>query len=149
MKKSNYILIAAACLLLYGCSKTPSVAPNVPFPSSGTFSGQFSLYHINAANGEVIRTDTCTLNLILSSGSAYKITGDTATLHAGSYGIYQVNQAESDIEFNDRTFPTSGTPAKVHLSGYYEYQYVGSSLKILSYGPADTLEYFYNLTQTN
>ena len=133
-------------MLLSSCisNKNNAPAPNVP---EGTFAGRFSLYHLHSKTGVV---DTLTANLILNMETAtgYKVTGDTSTLHAGSYGSYLLNSTYTGIEFIDKTYPATGTPAKNHLNGIYEYVYNGTTLQFEATDPADTLIYFYNFTKT-
>ena len=139
------LIITAACL--YGCAGKTNILPSTPVPVSGTFSGQFKLYHVSAANN-IIRVDSTNLSLNMETATGYKVTGDTSTLHAGSYGSYQVNVFATQILFADKTFPPGSTSAKVHLTGSYNYQYDGATLQLVTYGPHDTLQYFYNLKRT-
>jgi hypothetical protein len=123
-----------------GCSNKAQV---VPFPS-GTFAGQFTRLHLNK-NGKV---DTAYANLILtiqSATTAYAVTGDTSTIHAGSKGYYQFSS--SLIAFSDQTFPTIGVPLKIHLAGTYQYTYDGLNFQIV--GSTDSLGLIYNLKKTN
>jgi hypothetical protein len=147
MKRNIFYLLVITGVCLSGCAGKTEVLPNTPAPVSGTYSGQFKLYHVSPANN-ILRVDSTNLSLVMETATGYKVTGDTTTLHAGSYGPYVVNAAASQILFADKTFPPSGTPAKVHLSGAYVYQYDGSTLELLTYGPQDTLQYFYKFTRT-
>lgn len=146
MKKNFYQLMVIAGLFFAGCAKTQGPFVNTPVLSSGSFSGQFKLYHVNA-NSKTVRIDSCNLSLTMELATGYQVTCDT-TLHAASYGQYQVQTTASQVIFIDKTYPASGTPTKVHLSGTYNYQYDGSTLQLVAYGPMDTLQYFYNLTRT-
>jgi hypothetical protein len=147
MKRNILYLFIIAGVCLYGCNPKNDILPNTPVPVSGTYTGQFKLYHVNPKTSAV-HVDSTNLNLTMETATGYKVTGDTTTLHAGSYGSYQVNQFASQILFADKTFPPSGTPAKVHLSGAYAYQYDGNTLELVTYGPQDTLQYFYKFTRT-
>ena len=138
-------MVAVACL--YGCAGKTNVLPNTPVPVSGTYSGQFKLYHVSLQD-KITRVDSANLSLNMEIATGFKITGDTTTLHAGSNGSYQVNSYQSQILFADKTFPVSGPPAKVHLSGYYVYHYDGTTLQLVAYGQQDTLQYFYKFTRT-
>jgi len=131
-----------------GCAgKKNDVVPNTPVPISGTYSGQFKLYHVDGAN-TITRIDSTNLILTMETATGFKVTGDTTKLHAGSYGSYEVNSTTSQIFFADKTFPLTGTPAKIHLSGPYNYEYNGTTLAMLAYGPQDTLQYYYQFTRT-
>ena len=132
-------------MLLAGCfsSSDKSAAP-VPFPS-GNFTGQFRAIHQNSKTG-YHDTLKATLQLSLSTTTGYKVTGDTATVHAGSFGQYAMNHTL--VQFVDSTLPTTGTPKKVHLSGYYQYYYDGTVFQMLA-APSDTLVYQYDLKKVN
>lgn len=147
MKRNILYLFIMAGVCLYGCTAKNDVLPNTPIPVSGTYSGQFKLYHVNPTTNAV-RIDSANLSLVMETATGYKVAGDTSTLHAGSFGSYGVNSFTSEIIFVDKTFPTSGTPTKVHLSGNYAYEYDGSTLKLAAYGPLDTLQYIYKFTRT-
>jgi hypothetical protein len=134
-------------MYLCGCAPKNDVLPNTPVPVSGRYTGQFKLYHVNPKTN-VVRIDSTNLNLSMETATGYKVTGDTTTLHAGSYGSYEVSSSASEILFSDVTFPPGGTPAKVHLSGVYAYEYDGTTLQLITYGPQDTLQYFYKFTRT-
>ena len=133
-------------LMMNGCSgtKTSAPTPNIP---SGTFSGPFYLYHLHEKTG-LIDTMTANVNLTINK-TGFAVTGDTATLHAGSYGGYIVNSTFTAIDFVDKTYPTTGTPTKVHLNGVYEYTFNGTSLQMEATSPFDTLQYYYNLNRTS
>ncbi len=147
MKRNILYLFLSTAACLYGCAGKTNILPSTPVPVSGTFAGQFKLYHVNPVTNKV-RVDSANLGLVMEIATGYKITGDTTTLHAGSYGSYQVNSYTTQILFADNTFPPGGSSAKVHLSGSYNYHYDGSTLQLVTYGPQDTLQYFYNLKRT-
>jgi hypothetical protein len=131
--------------LLAGCmgSNNKNAAP-VPVPS-GNFKGQFRAIHQNSKTG-YHDTLKAILNLSLSTTTGFKVTGDTATVHAGSFGDYAMNSAL--VQFVDNTLPTTGKPAKIHLSGYYQYYYDGTVFQMLA-APSDTLVYQYDLKKVN
>ncbi len=138
-------LFCASLLLLAfaaGCSKqyTP------PQPSSslqGTFIGQFMFLH-QPANSATVDTVKANIQLDMQANSTFQVTGDTSTVHAGSHGTF-VPGANGSIQFFDDTYPPSGTPAKFHLSGVYQYTYDGLYLRLTGYGPLDTVAYKYVL----
>ncbi len=146
MKKTLLYFLPLVALFIFGCGPKKTTLP-VPAPE-GTFSGQFMFLHLHSKTGVI---DTLRANLVLQMEAAtgYKVTGDTSTVHAGSYGGYVVNIPTRNISFVDATFPPTGTPAKIHLSGVYDYTYDGSNLQLVVYGPQDTLLYYYNMKKTN
>jgi hypothetical protein len=64
-------------------------------------------------------------------------------VHAGSYGGYVVNPSSGKILFVDKTFPLTGTPTKIHLSGLFDYSFDGTTLQIAYRSYADTLTLYY------
>jgi hypothetical protein len=143
MKHKLLYLIAAAALLMVGCFKSPSsIANPTTNVVSGTFTGQFRLLH--RSNDKVpFDTTKCNITLTLNSSTgAYTVTGDTTTVHAGSYGNYGVSAPY--IQFVDATYPKSGTPTKTHLNGIYQYYYDGTVFQMLAYS-IDTLSLQYDL----
>ncbi len=124
------VLVAAAS----GCKKDvkPVVLPE------GNFTGTFRRIHLSSTTGKK-DTLTADLTLLLGASTGFAVAGDT-TKHAGSRGSYVVDG--SLINFYDSTFPTSGTPAKVHLAGIYQYAYDGKNLVITVAN--DTLNYYYS-----
>ena len=143
MKKLIYFL-PAIVLLGYGCANIPAPAP--ARLTSGNFSGQFRLVHTHARTG-VRDTSKANISLSLDLTTGYKVTGDTTTLIAGSYGGYAV--AASYISFNDVTYPKTGIPLKTHLNGTYTYTYDGSALQMVFNNAQDTLSYQYDLKKVN
>ena len=146
MKRNIFYLLTIAGTFLYGCAPKNDVVPS-PVPVSGTFTGQFKLYHLNTKSGTP-RIDSTNLNLNMETATGFKVTGDTSTLHAGSYGGYSISSPTLQMLFVDQTYPPTGIPAKAHLNGIYSYRYDGTTLELLSYGPLDTLQYFYKFTRT-
>jgi len=146
--KFFYFLSLAFCLIVFsvGCSLNKSTAPT-PLLPSGTFTGQFTYYHIHSNTGII---DTLKSNLVLNLDptTGYKITGDTSTLHAGSYGSYVFSSDYSQIEFLDKTFVANTVPLKIHLSGVYQYHYDGASLNMVGYSPLDTASYVYSFKKS-
>jgi hypothetical protein len=78
----------------------------------------------------------------MQSSSKFQVTGDTTTLHAGSYGNFVI-ATNSSIQFYDLTYP--GTTTKIHLSGIYQYNYDGNVLRLTGGNPAGTETYKYIL----
>ena len=140
MKKNLLGLLVILLVTLAGCSKeeeTPVVIPQ------GTFSGSFTRLHYSKVTNKM---DTLKANLVIkfSTTTGYAVLSDTSVVHAGSKGGYTVDQLY--INFGDNTIPAGPIPTtgKVHLAGFYEYNYQGTSLK---FGRAnDTLGYYYDLT---
>jgi len=142
MKRILYLL-PLVIAFASGCSPKSAPAPSVP---EGTFSGKFKYQHEHAQTGAL---DSATANLqVQIEQTTYTVTGDTSTVHAGSFGTYEVNSYGTAIAFFDKTYPTTGTPKKFHLSGIYSYSYDGKNLQIVSFGAFDTLSYSYSLVKT-
>jgi len=80
--------------------------------------------------------------------TGFKVTGDTSTVHAGSYGDYGVNSIYNTVTFIDKTYPKTGIPTKAHLDGTYQYYYDGTVLQLLGNSALDTVSFQYNLTKT-
>jgi len=135
-----FLLVMSGC---GGSGTSSNPTPNVP---NGTFSGTFTLYYLHDKTG-VIDTSTATLNLSMQK-TGFAVTGDTSKVHAGSYGGYIVNSTYTAIDFVDKTYPTSGTPTKVHLNGVYQYTFNGTTLQMEAQSAYDTLHYSYNLNRT-
>jgi hypothetical protein len=145
-RKFIYLLPALLVLTIFatGCLKNDNPPPTISYPS-GTFNGQFRLLHRNLTNNKIDTPKRANIQLVLDSGMAYKVLGDT-TVHAGSKGQYGINSAY--MAFDDNTYPKTGTPAKIHLHGNYSYIYNGSTLVILAV-QGDTLNYRYDLKKVN
>jgi hypothetical protein len=144
LKLTYAFLFLIVAVITSSCLKTdkiPSTNTNTP---SGTFTGQFLYIHLNSVTGA---TDTVSANLQLTmeTSTGFAITGDTSVVHAGSHGAYIINSVFTGIDFIDATAPTSGTPAKHHLSGIYAYTFDGSNLQIVGYGAQDTTAAVYNM----
>ena len=144
MKKLLFYLLPLLVLLNTGCLKTTNDTTSVSNYPSGNFTGQFQRVHRNSTT---LKYDTLTANLLLSLNptKGFAITGDTSTVHAGSYGAYAFST--TNAAFADYTFPKSGTLAKVHLEGTYLYSWDGTNLQFLQSN--DTLTYYYNFKTTS
>jgi hypothetical protein len=146
MKTKLLYLILPVIIFASGCVSNKNSNPTPVNPPLGTFTGEFKRTHTNAITGAI---DSTRANIILQmETTGYKVTGDTSTLHAGSYGGFIINAAGTGIDFVDKTFPLTVTPVKIHLNGVYQYTYQGTNLQLLAYGPQDTLSFYYNLTKT-
>lgn len=137
MKNSFKLLLLAVIAGASSCSSNKDASEPVAVPT-GTFSGKFTSLH-KKSSGVV---DTLKANILLTTTTAgrFKITGDTATVHAGSHGAFQLNAIY--IQFQDST-ATSNHPAKIHLNGLYQYYYNGTVFQIAAGN--DTLAYQYDL----
>jgi hypothetical protein len=138
MKKLIYLLPLLA--LTAGCLKTQPDTSSNNYPL-GTFTGQFTRLRKNPQTSKV-DTLRANLQLVLSTTTGYAVTGDTATVHAGSYGGFQENAL--NISFADVTYPTTGVPAKTHLAGIYDYAYDGVRFQITGTN-GDSIAYLYDL----
>ena len=146
MKNKLLYLFPLLAILAEGCFKTnTNPVPALPIPS-GTFAGQFKLYHRHT---DKVPYDSTMANItvkLVASGYTYSVTGDTTTLHAGSYGTYGISAPY--MIFNDKTFSASAPITKTHLSGYYLYNYDGTNL-LLYASSSDTLILGYALKKTS
>lgn len=146
MKNKLLYLLPLLVILAEGCFKTNTNPVPAPPAPSGTFAGQFKLYHRHT---DKVPYDSLTANItikLVASGYTYTVTGDTTTLHAGSYGTYGISSPY--MIFNDKTFSASAPVTKTHLSGYYLYNYDGTNL-LLYASSSDTLILGYALKKTS
>jgi len=146
MKKIFY-LFPLLMALASGCQKSSMpVAANTGGPV-GTFAGPFMYLHKHIKTGVI---DTVKVNVILTMQPTvgYKVTGDTATVHAGSYVTCIVNSTYNVINFNDVTYPATGAPTKTHLNGVYQYAYDGTNFQLAVQNAPDTIALLYNLKRT-
>jgi hypothetical protein len=145
MKLRLLYIIPFIALLATGCGKTNSGdLPTVPLPT-GNFTGQFLRVRRSETTG-LFDTAKANLNLSLSQSTGFAITGDTTTLHAGSYGSYAANAYY--MQFADKTYSSTLPFKKYHLEGVYNYSYDGSKLEIyVDY--ADTLSLQYSFVKSN
>ncbi|WP_426668356.1 hypothetical protein ACPPVU_19540 [Mucilaginibacter sp. McL0603] len=145
MKLKLLSLFSLVTILATGCLKTPKAAAPAPAPS-GIFTGEFKLLHRHTDKVPFDSTKaTITVNLQTPAFN-YTVTGDTLTLHAGSYGTFGVSGPY--ILFNDKTYSATAAVTKTHLSGYYLYNYDGTNL-IMYASSSDTLVLGYNLKKTS
>ena len=143
--KIFYLLpIAAFILFASACTKINDNQPAVVLPT-GTFTGQFLKIRLNPVTSKY-DTSTAALQLTLSQSTGFTVTGDTTTLHAGSYGSYAANAYY--IQFVDQTYNAAKPGSKYHLQGVYNYLYNGTQL-VMYVNYADTLSLQYNFAKSN
>ncbi len=146
MKSKLLYLFLSVIVLASSCVGNKATPTPVNYPS-GTFTGQFRLIRTNLNTG-VHDTSLANIQLTMNLTTGFAVTGDTSTVHAGSHGGYVINATY--IDFQDVTYPKTGTPTKTHLSGDYEYYYDGSSiLQMLAASPLDTVVLQYDMKKTN
>jgi hypothetical protein len=149
-KKFNYMkhtllyLFISLLIIITGCAKSSNNTPPPAIPS-GVFTGQFKFYHRHT---NTVPWDSLKANITVTFKTpayTYAVTGDTATIHAGSYGTFGLSVPY--MIFNDKTYnPNAYT--KTHLSGQYLYNYDGTNL-ILQASSVDTLILGYVLKKTS
>jgi hypothetical protein len=143
--KIFYLLpIAAFILFASACTKINDNQPAVVLPT-GTFTGQFLKIRLNPVTSKY-DTSTAALQLTLSQSTGFTVTGDTTTLHAGSYGSYAANAYY--IQFVDQTYNAAKPGSKYHLQGVYNYLYNGTQL-VMYVNYSDTLSLQYNFAKSN
>jgi hypothetical protein len=137
MKKTLSYLLPLLLALATGCHNKSST-PDFP---TGTFKGVFTRIQLKP-NQPTQSYDTlkANLQLVLSPDSSYAVTGDTATVHAGSRGRFSVHKPI--VTFYDRTFPIAGGAVKAYLLAHYEYTYDSKTLKISYIGKAGTSDIY-------
>lgn len=145
MKKTIIFLLPFLVMAMSACMKSNDVQPT-PIPDlSGTWSGSFYKLRINTAKTGLDTANKIAINLSINTQTGFAVTGDTATVHAGSKGNFQYDG--STFAFADVTASTAVTQTKVHLNGYYAYLYTAAKNRLqMSYEFAgDTLVYYYDL----
>jgi hypothetical protein len=152
MKHKLLYLLPLLLALGTGCLKSSmdNTLPPPPAPS-GTFKGQFRYIHRKT---DKVPFDTLKANItlnMLTTNNTYTVTGDTATVHAGSYGTF--SRMAPYLIFTDITNPATGTPLKKHLNGAYIYYYDGTTFQMQAYSSdpygSDTLRVQYDLKKVN
>lgn len=141
MKKAFIFFLPFIVMLGAGCLKhSDDSSSTFPVPS-GSYAGQFTRLRYNTTKNGY---DTLKANIVLTIDikTGFKITGDTSTVHAGSFGDFSISAYA--MQFADKTYSATAPQAKIHLNGLYEYGYDGTRLQIdATY--ADTLGFFYDL----
>jgi hypothetical protein len=146
-RKILIYLLPALLLCLNSCIKTQrdpdKYLGDKGYPL-GTFAGECMRLRKNAYNYK-IDTARVNLTLVLSTNTGYRLTGDTTTWHAGSYGSFSEDFV--NMIFNDASLSPYYASKKVRLlSGLYTYDYAGNTLVISPGGvQSDTLRYIYTL----
>ncbi|MBL4675735.1 MAG: hypothetical protein JKY70_05965 [Mucilaginibacter sp.] len=152
MKRLRYLLpVLLVAALSAGCLKGNN-NPTNPNPE-GIFTGEFRLIS-KKANKNTIDTVKANIKLTLTeSNASYSITGDTATIHAGSKGIYGINGL--GIGFADNTLSTANAQknapvinGKAHLNGSYYFVYNGIVFQMKTV-VGDTVAFEYDLKKVN
>jgi len=148
MKNTIPYFLFLLLLLTFGCSANKSTNPSPTGPDPvGTFSGHFEIIRQKSPS---IDSASANITLDMEAATGFKVTGDTSTVHEGSYGGFIVYEANNTIYFQDHdTYQAAGAPAKVHLNGLYNYSYDGTTLQIGYHSYLDTLVLKYTLKKTN
>jgi hypothetical protein len=142
MKKLLPYVSLLTVMIMYGCVHSVS-NPAPTLQPEGTFSGHFEVIHQRLAT---IDSASANITLDIEASTGFKVSGDTTTVHEGSYGGFEVFPQNYTIYFQDHdTYAPTGVPAKVHLNGLYNYSYDGSLLEIGFIAPGDTLILKYTL----
>ena len=145
MKSKLLYLSALLSILAIGCSK-PHVNPAPSLGAlGGIYTGQFVSVHTNTPKNDTVKAN---IQLTLDPSFSFTVAGDTSTVHAGSHGSFVLNSG-STIQFFDLTFPLTGTPTKIHLSGQYGYTFDHVYLDMLGSSSDKTTTYTYTLTKIN
>jgi hypothetical protein len=144
MRIFYFLPIAALVFLLSACSKINDAQPTAVLPT-GNFTGQFLKIHLNPSTSKY-DTLKALLNLTLSQSTGFAVTGDTTTLHAGSFGSYAANAYY--MQFIDQTYNSTKPGIKNHLEGVYNYAYNGTKL-VVYVNYSDTLSLQYSFTKSN
>lgn len=141
MRKLIYLL-PFVIMALSSCMKSSTDAEPIPVPS-GTFSGSFRVLLLNKTTNKLDTIQKIPFTMTMNTATGFKVLSDTTTVHAGSYGDFSLNG--SLVYFTDKTYPKTGTPAKIHLSGGpYAYVYDGTNFNFYT-AFADTMAYVYYL----
>jgi len=147
MKNKVIYFLPAILFVICGCLSSKNSTPVPSNPPIGTFAGHFEIIHHRQGG-----IDSASANIILDMQAAtgFKVTGDTSSVHEGSYGGFEVYEAYGQVYFQDHdNYKATGAPAKVHLNGLYNYSYDGTTFQIVYQSYLDTLRLKYYLKKTN
>ncbi|MEN0055399.1 MAG: hypothetical protein AAGC65_17110 [Mucilaginibacter sp.] len=128
--KRNLLYLLPLFLMMLGAACSPK-SDNTPIPPPvGNYKGTFRLLVQKGTTSayDTVKKDSL-LNIKIANPNLFSVTGDTATIHAGSKGTFLYDGYNSLIAFNDSTYK-AGPQAKVHLVGTYQYRYNGIRLLI-------------------
>lgn len=146
MKRNLLYLLPMFLLFILGEACSPKSDPVPVQEPFGTFSGKFRLLVKNPTKGgyDTVKKDSA-LILNLASTGRFAVTGDTATIHAGSKGVYRYDGVY--MGFLDSTYKAV-PQTKFHLAGTYAYLYNGTVLAIQRVNAAQDsiLDYRFNKT---
>jgi hypothetical protein len=143
MKNKSLYLGPVLLFFITGCLSN-KVAP-VPTLPSGTYSGQFRLFHRHTTTSpfDTLKANI-TLTLSNTPANSFSLSGDTSTVIAGSKGTYELASNGNFILFIDNTLTATSVSGKAHLNGEYIYSYDGNALQMIA-SSADTLQVQYDL----
>ena len=147
--KRNLLYLLPLLLMMLGAACSPK-SDNTPIPAPlGAYKGTFKLLVKRGTTTayDTVKKDSL-LNIKLVTPNNYAVTGDTATIHAGSKGLFVYDGYNSLIAFNDSTYKT-GPQAKVHLVGTYRYAYNNTRLQFTRANLAQDSILFYDLYKTS
>jgi hypothetical protein len=144
MKRNLFYLLPLLLALGAACSPKGDSTP-IPQPQ-GTFKGSFGalVKKASGAGYDTIRDTALIINL--TANSRFTVTGDTIK-HAASKGSFAYNGVY--IQFNDSSKVVTGTGAKFHLKGVYQYGYNGTVFQLQRLSNGDTSNIVYNFKKIN
>jgi hypothetical protein len=152
MKQLRYLIPILLCAVLAaGCLKSENVPPAIT--PDGNFGGEFRLISRNAEKKTVDTVKAIIKLSLTQANGSFTVTGDTATVHAGSKGQYAVNG--NAIGFSDKTLSAVNADkaapivsSKAHLNGVYLFAYNGNVLQMKAV-VGDTVAFEYDLKRVN
>ncbi|MDN3547487.1 hypothetical protein [Mucilaginibacter aquaedulcis] len=147
--KRNLLYLLPLLLMMLGAACSPK-SDNTPIPAPlGTYKGTFKLLVKKGTTTayDTVKKDSL-LNIKIANPNTYAVTGDTATVHAGSKGLFQYDGYNSLIAFYDSTYKAGPQP-KFHLVGTYRYAYNGTRLQFTRANALQDSILFYDLYKTS
>lgn len=142
MKRYLLYLLPLLLICLEACS---TKSDNTPIPAPlGAFTGNFKLLVKKTTGTGYDTAKRANLLINITSPNNFKVTGDTATVHAGSKGLFQYDGYY--IAFLDSTYRT-GVQSKFHLVGTYRYEYTGAKFRIQRTNQAQDSVLFYDFNK--